>query len=192
MCACSDDCSNLPNLLLCSDQAAAAAAQLAAPTPLLDTLSHQLRKPDDFWALKAPLLEAAAGSLVAAALLRCLAVEGVCTHLGSSGAYRLASSIQVALGPGYKSAAAVTDGMRVCNDTTLAAGGVAWLADALCAHLAAVDQSCQLLLRQAGSQLQQVLQRTACEDKKLLTFWYSVAKALLSLERVAPGQCYAM
>ncbi|GAB4815445.1 hypothetical protein N2152v2_002491 [Parachlorella kessleri] len=82
--------------------------------------------------------QAAGGSLVASALLRCLLLDGVCSGLGSETVCQLSSSLE-------------------------------------------------RLRQQAGSQLQQLMQRTVCQPSMLAAFWYSTLEALAALERATPA-----
>ncbi|GAB4815518.1 hypothetical protein N2152v2_002564 [Parachlorella kessleri] len=78
------------------DVAAAAAARLAVPTcPLLSSFSQPTTEHGRLKNLEAALRQVAAGSLVATALQSGLQLEGACGQLGTSHAYRLASSIQL-------------------------------------------------------------------------------------------------
>ena len=175
----------------CSDLAAAAAARLAVPTStLLSSFSQPSTEPEELNTLEITLRRAAAGSLVATALLRGLQLEGVCSQLGTSHAYRLASSIQVALGLGQESGMLVARHAAPLSKTTPmpSAALPTCLADLMCTHLAAVDCCCQLLRQQAGTQLQQALQRTVCQPMKLVIFWYSTVEALAELEKRFPGR----
>ncbi|GAB4815513.1 hypothetical protein N2152v2_002559 [Parachlorella kessleri] len=157
-------------LLLCSDQAIAAAARLATSPPI-GSFSHPLPKAEWYGSLVPVIFKAAAGSLVAAALLRCLLHDGVSRRLGGSAAYRFASSVQQALGPGQQSLFQITDVGSAKFSGPASPALQPWLAEVLGTHLAAVDRGCQLLLQHAGSQLQQVLQRTVCQPMKIHIFW---------------------
>ncbi|GAB4815517.1 hypothetical protein N2152v2_002563 [Parachlorella kessleri] len=144
-------------------------------------------KPGELKSLEAALRQVAAGSLVASALLRCLHLDGACRQLGTSHAYRLASSVQVALGLGSESARLIAGHAAAFSSTIPRADLPACLALVLCIHLAAVGDCCQLLRQEAGTQLQQALQRTVCEPMKLVGFWYNTLEALDALEKGFPG-----
>ncbi|GAB4815512.1 hypothetical protein N2152v2_002558 [Parachlorella kessleri] len=175
--------------LLRSEQAAAAAANLALSNPLHAKLQRRLQKPEETLQLTGEILESGACSHVALGILRCLLSDGVCSQLGTSSAYRLASSVQSALGPGEKSALLVVEysQARATQRWTTVRPLEAWLAGVLCTHLEAVDLVCQLLVQQAGSRLQEALQRTVCQPYSMLVFLDSIVAALEAVEKDAPG-----
>ena len=141
-----------------------------------------------------PTLHAAAGSLVAATLLRCLLQDSVCAQLGSSQAYRLASSANVALESGVKAPRSLTElSATVLPPTTPRPllPQAKWLAEVRCTCMAAVDRALQLMKRQAGSQLHQALLRKACAPGRLAEFWWTSVHALAEIER-ASGEPWAV
>ena len=191
----------LGSFLQCSDQATAAAGRLAVPTSFrLSSLSESRHEPQALTGLVHALTQVASGSLVAASLLRALLHDRVCSRLGTSHAYRLASSVRVALELGQKSeqllaehAAAFSSAAGACT-----AALRSYLAAVLCMHLDAVDCGCQLLRQQAalqllsmqqqaGTQLHQVLQRTVCHPLKLIMFCYTSLEALAEVEKACTG-----
>ena len=178
--------------MLCSAQALATVDQLASLGSSLprdaegnhdsDQLSQQPVRCVD------SLMQAAAGSLVAAALLRCLLVEGACAQLGSSVAYRLASSAEVAFKAGMKAAEAVkslSDARQPHTGSALLPPWASWLAEASRIPFYAVGRAMQLLKQQAGVPMVEALQRTAFAPGKLLAFWCNSVVALAKVEKTS-------
>ena len=138
--------------------------------------------------------QAAASSLVSATLLRCLLQDSVCTKLGSSQAYKLASCTTVALESGIWAAHSLADlsAMRLrASWPSPLLPQAKWLAEVLCTCMTAVQCTLQLLQQQAGSQLHQALLRTVCTADRLAEFWWTSVQALAEIDQ-ASGESWVV